>query len=131
MVARGRLLDRPTPRPCTPGRKQAASPRRTIRVIVAMATNIPGDVSAASARGAVISRRPRSSASGVDVGVMRSTVSPLRLPLPHQRTFIAFDRKQIAERFSFTLLLLFVRQSGSVVRLGVDLSVERGYSAHL
>jgi hypothetical protein len=50
----------------------------------------------------------------------------LRLCLPHQRAFIALDRKQVALRLRFALLPRFMRQCCGIVGLARNLAVERG-----
>ena len=55
----------------------------------------------------------------------------LRLRLPYQRSFLAFDRQQIAHRLGFGLLARFMRQSGLVVGFSIDLGIEPLYDSAL
>ena len=50
----------------------------------------------------------------------------LRLRLPHQRTFVAFDGQQIAHHLGFALLSRFVGQCGGIVGFAGYLAVQRG-----
>ena len=82
---------------------------------------VPGE----AARGVVTNAMPNNATGLISLRCSQGTLA-FALGAPHQRTFVTFDRKQIAHHFGGSLLTVAVRQSGSIIRFGVNLCVELG-----